>query len=195
MADGLLDTYLADGEGEYIKGFAGPFTMLVIADLLGVPEEDRGEFAENLHQAPGSGGGVGGTKGESLAHSPLEYLYQRFSELRRGPPARPARRRAHRPGHRHVPRRVDARGHRRGAGRRQPVRRRAGDHGAAAQHRAASCSPSDPELQQQLRERPRAGPQLRRGVPAVREPGQGRLPAVARRRPRWAASTCRPGPR
>jgi cytochrome P450 family 150 subfamily A5 len=80
MADGLLDTYLAAGEGEYIKGFAGPFTMLVIADLLGVPEEDRGEFAENLHQAPGSGGGVGGTKGESLGHSPLEYLYQRFSD-------------------------------------------------------------------------------------------------------------------
>ena len=80
MADGLLDTYLAEGEGEYIKGFAGPFTMLIIADLLGVPDEDRGEFAKNLHQAPGSGGGVGGTKGESLGHSPLEYLYQRFSE-------------------------------------------------------------------------------------------------------------------
>jgi cytochrome P450 len=79
MADGLLDAYLAPGEGEYIKGFAGPFTMLVIADLLGVPEEDRGEFAKNLHQAPGAGGGIGGTKGDSLGHSPLEYLYQRFS--------------------------------------------------------------------------------------------------------------------
>jgi cytochrome P450 len=79
MADGLLDTFLAPGEGEYIKGFAGPFTMLVIADLLGVPEEDRGEFAKNLHQAPGAGGGIGGTKGESLGHSPLEYHYQRFS--------------------------------------------------------------------------------------------------------------------
>jgi cytochrome P450 len=79
MADGLLDGFLAPGEGEYIKGFGGPFTMLVIADLLGVPEEDRGEFAKNLHQAPGAGGGVGGTGGEALGHSPLEYLYQRFS--------------------------------------------------------------------------------------------------------------------
>jgi cytochrome P450 family 150 subfamily A5 len=80
LADSVLDTYLAPGEGEYVKGFAGPFTMLVIADLLGVPEDDRGEFAKNLHQAPGAGGGVGSTGDESLGHSPLEYLYQRFSE-------------------------------------------------------------------------------------------------------------------
>jgi cytochrome P450 len=80
MADGLLDGFLAPGRGDYVKGFAGPFTMLVIADLLGVPDGDRGEFAENLHQAPGAGGGIGGTKGESLGHSPLEYLYQRFSD-------------------------------------------------------------------------------------------------------------------
>ena len=89
LADGLLDTFLVGGEGEYVKGFAGPFTMLVIADLLGVPEEDRADFAEALHQAPGSGGGVGSTAEESLGHSPLEYLYQRFTgyieERRRQP--------------------------------------------------------------------------------------------------------------
>jgi cytochrome P450 family 150 subfamily A5 len=79
MADGLLDGFLAPGEGEYVKGFAGPFTMLVIADLLGVPEEDRDDFAAALHQAPGAGGGVGGTDGEALGHSPLEYLYHRFT--------------------------------------------------------------------------------------------------------------------
>jgi cytochrome P450 len=89
LADGLLDTFLVGGEGEYVKGFAGPFTMLVIADLLGVPEEDRADFAEALHQAPGSGGGVGSTAEESLGHSPLKYLYQRFTgyieERRRQP--------------------------------------------------------------------------------------------------------------
>ncbi len=79
MADGLLDSFLVGGEGEYVKGFAGPFTMLVIADLLGVPEEDRGDFAAALHQAPGAGGGVGSTSDEALGHSPLEYLYRRFS--------------------------------------------------------------------------------------------------------------------
>jgi ferredoxin len=79
LADGLLDDFLVGTEGEVIKGFAGPFTMLVIADLLGVPEEDREDFAVALHQAPGAGGGVGSTGGGSLGHSPLEYLYRRFA--------------------------------------------------------------------------------------------------------------------
>jgi cytochrome P450 family 150 subfamily A5 len=79
LADGLLDAYLAQGEGEFIGEFAGPFTMLVIADLLGVPELDRAEFAEALQHRPPSDGGVGSTGGDAMAHSPLEYLYQRFS--------------------------------------------------------------------------------------------------------------------
>ena len=40
LADDILDDFLAPGEGEFIKGFAGPFTLRVIADLLGVPDED-----------------------------------------------------------------------------------------------------------------------------------------------------------
>ena len=47
----------------------------------------------------------------------------------------------------------------------------------------------DPELQQLLRERPRPHPELRRGVPAHREPGEGRLPARARDDGASAAST------
>ena len=38
LADQVLDEFLAPGEGDWIKGFAGPFTLLVIADLLGVPD-------------------------------------------------------------------------------------------------------------------------------------------------------------
>lgn len=46
LADDILDEFLApadarsktgSGEGEFIKGFAAPFTLRVIADLLGVP--------------------------------------------------------------------------------------------------------------------------------------------------------------
>jgi cytochrome P450 family 150 subfamily A5 len=75
LADEVLDTFLAPGQGEFIKGFASPFTLLVIADLLGVPEEDRNDFVDNIrHHA---GGGVGSTGG-SLAHSPLEFLYGQF---------------------------------------------------------------------------------------------------------------------
>jgi len=78
LADRVLDTFLAPGEGEFIKGFAGPFTLLVIADLMGVPEEDRAQFVKNIDRH--AGGGVGGTGKESLAHSPLEFLYGTFSD-------------------------------------------------------------------------------------------------------------------
>ncbi|WP_461059710.1 cytochrome P450 [Streptomyces pseudoechinosporeus] len=79
LADGLLDTYLAPGEGEFISGFAGPFTLLVIADLLGVPEEDRQDFMAKLQRRPQDGAGVGSTGDDTLHHSPLEYLYGRFT--------------------------------------------------------------------------------------------------------------------
>jgi cytochrome P450 len=78
LADGQLDTLLSGGEGEFIGDFAGPFTLLVIADLLGVPEQDRDNFARNLQQSH-SGGGIGGTGEETLAHNPLEFLYGQFS--------------------------------------------------------------------------------------------------------------------
>ncbi|MCV7157924.1 cytochrome P450 [Mycolicibacterium brisbanense] len=78
LADEVLDTYLAPGEGDFIKGFASPFTLLVIADLLGIPEEDRQGFVDGIKQH--SGGGVGSTSKASLAHSPLEFLYGQFSD-------------------------------------------------------------------------------------------------------------------
>jgi cytochrome P450 len=79
LADGLLDEFLAGGEGEFVGGFAGPFTMLVIADLLGVPEQDQDEFARALHGQPRSAGGVGSTGADTMAHNPLEFLYERFA--------------------------------------------------------------------------------------------------------------------
>ncbi|MEU6354362.1 hypothetical protein ABZ896_34395, partial [Streptomyces sp. NPDC047072] len=91
LADGLLDRYLAAGEGEFIGGFAGPFTLLVIADLLGVPEEDREEFMDRLQNRPRTEAGVGSTGDDGMHHSPLEFLYGRFAtyieERRREPRA------------------------------------------------------------------------------------------------------------
>jgi cytochrome P450 len=75
-ADTVLDPYIAAGGGDFIKGFAAPFTLAIIADLLGVPEEDRAEFAKRMDH---SQGGVGGTDNATMAHSPLEYLYEKFS--------------------------------------------------------------------------------------------------------------------
>ncbi len=78
LADEVLDDFLVGGEGEFIKGFAGPFTLLVIADLLGIPDEDREDFVNGIRQ--NSGGGIGSTSKESLSHSPLEFLYGQFSD-------------------------------------------------------------------------------------------------------------------
>jgi cytochrome P450 len=79
LADGALGDFLASGDGEFISGFAGPFTLLVIADLLGVPDEDRAELAAELRHGPESSGGIGSTGEDTMAHSPLEYLYARVT--------------------------------------------------------------------------------------------------------------------
>lgn len=78
LADSVLDTFLAPGEGEFISGFASPFTLLVIADLLGVPDEDRDAFVNNIER--NAGGGLGSTSAKALAHSPLEFLYGIFTD-------------------------------------------------------------------------------------------------------------------
>ncbi len=78
IVDEQLDVALtADGRSELIADFAAPVAMLVVADLLGVPEEDHPEFREAMLQSAGT---VGSTKGESMKHTPLEYLYGRFSD-------------------------------------------------------------------------------------------------------------------
>ncbi len=80
LADRMLDTFLAPGEGDVIADFAGPFTLYVIADLLGVPEADQEEFLDALQRNPRhEGPGVGSTDGESMGHNPIEFLYGKFS--------------------------------------------------------------------------------------------------------------------
>jgi cytochrome P450 family 150 subfamily A5 len=79
LADRQYDAVLTDGKCEFNDEFASPFAMLVIADLLGVPESDHADFERALlsgaHQ-----GTIGSSKGDSLGHSPLEYLYGRFTD-------------------------------------------------------------------------------------------------------------------
>jgi hypothetical protein len=49
----------------------------LLADLIGVPEEDRQDFLTAMLRP--KGGTVGGTGGDQMAHNPLAYLYERFS--------------------------------------------------------------------------------------------------------------------
>lgn len=80
LADQQIDTFLSRGECEFMDDFAQPFAVLVVADLLGVPAEDRIEFRKHLIRVERDSGGavVGGTDGE-VSHGPLEWLYDKFS--------------------------------------------------------------------------------------------------------------------
>jgi cytochrome P450 family 150 subfamily A5 len=78
-ADGQIDTYVDRGEFELIGDFAGPFTLYVIADLLGVPESEHETFREELQGGHHPERSIGSTGSGSMGHSPLEFLYDRFS--------------------------------------------------------------------------------------------------------------------
>jgi cytochrome P450 family 150 subfamily A5 len=76
LADQCLDDYFELGSGEFISGFAAPFTFLVITDLLGVPEGDRADLGASMLRNADEG--FGSTGEDSLSRSPLDFLYDRF---------------------------------------------------------------------------------------------------------------------
>jgi cytochrome P450 len=77
LADRQLDELVGNGRCEFISEFASPFAMLVIADLLGVPESDHAMFRKELG-AKRPGATVGSTE-QAMTHKPLEFLYERFT--------------------------------------------------------------------------------------------------------------------
>ncbi len=77
LADRQYDEALVDGSCEYVGDFGDPFAMLVIADLLGVPESDHEDFKDQLLSSTGT---IGSSRGDAMRHSPLEYLYGKFTD-------------------------------------------------------------------------------------------------------------------
>ncbi len=75
LVDRQLEEVLTDDHCEFISAFAGPYAMLVIADLLGVPEDEHEDFRRGLGQTKG----FGSTSGEVLDLKPLDFLYGRFT--------------------------------------------------------------------------------------------------------------------
>ena len=73
LAQRQLDSFLERGQGEFMGGYAKPFSMLVIADLLGVPEQDHRDFEAV------KGDQVVGALDDELAHNPLMWLDDRFT--------------------------------------------------------------------------------------------------------------------
>jgi cytochrome P450 len=77
LADRVIDEFAANGKVELIHEYGAPFAMLVVADLLGVPEEDHPTFRRELGQRPDRA--VGSTERDAMAHRPLEFLYEAFT--------------------------------------------------------------------------------------------------------------------
>jgi cytochrome P450 len=77
LADRQIDEFITRGECEFVYDYAGAFTLLVIADLLGVPESDHAQFRRELQGDRERQFGSGGDG--MVAHKPLEFLYERFT--------------------------------------------------------------------------------------------------------------------
>jgi cytochrome P450 len=87
LADQQLDEFIAAGRCEFISAFAQPFALLVVADLLGVPEEDFERFRVGF----GLGASPGSTEGgeRQVQGNPLAWLddwFARYVEDRRREP-------------------------------------------------------------------------------------------------------------
>ena len=76
LADRLLDEFLAGGGCEFVGQYAIPFTSVVIADLLGVPDEDRRRIREVFGQQQMAE--VGADERTVLADNPLAFIEDAF---------------------------------------------------------------------------------------------------------------------
>ncbi|MGV0815051.1 cytochrome P450 [Mycolicibacterium boenickei] len=74
LADQQLDTFVDRGSAEFLADYAKPFSLLVIADLLGVPSEDHQEFKAVF--ALETVGELG--KEAPTTHNPLQWLNDKF---------------------------------------------------------------------------------------------------------------------
>ena len=74
IADHCIDEFIGTGRCEVINDYGKPFTTLAIADLLGVPEEERDAVRGVL---AGSTIAVVGDE-HTLAVNPLEFLFGKF---------------------------------------------------------------------------------------------------------------------
>jgi cytochrome P450 len=92
LTDRQLDAILPLGTAEFNADYAQPYTLLVIADLLGVPEEDHAMLLDRrgIRQVPGAMGAQmpGGAdhpagpddRARAGGHNTLEIFYDYFSE-------------------------------------------------------------------------------------------------------------------
>ncbi|KUI29035.1 cytochrome P450 [Mycobacterium sp. GA-2829] len=79
LADRHIDEFIADGKCEFLAAYAKPFSLLVVADLLGVPEEDHEGFREAFGaERPGSR--IGALDHETIVTNPLAWADEKFAQ-------------------------------------------------------------------------------------------------------------------
>jgi cytochrome P450 len=86
LADQLIDEIADRGEVEFGAAFARPFTLLVIADLLGVPREHHKQFRGWLGGDKGNAGDPNGEHSGDRVFANLSPYFTRYIEERRASP-------------------------------------------------------------------------------------------------------------
>jgi cytochrome P450 len=87
LAEQLIDEIAPRDEVEFNAAYARPFTLLVIADLLGVPREDHPQFRRWLGGPQGNVGNPEGEHGGDQIFAKLAPYFARYIEERRGAPS------------------------------------------------------------------------------------------------------------
>jgi cytochrome P450 len=85
LADELIDEFADRGEVEFSAAYARPFTLLVVADLLGVPREDHETFRGWLGGGTAAGDPQGRQTGDQVFAN-LNPYFTRYIEERRAAP-------------------------------------------------------------------------------------------------------------
>jgi cytochrome P450 len=74
LADRLIDEFVDKGSCDFKSAYAAPFALQIIADLLGVPEEEHAKFRQMFAPAPG-------TANADFPADPLGFLDKVFAEF------------------------------------------------------------------------------------------------------------------
>ncbi len=75
LADQQLDEFVERGECEFLEAYSKPYSLLAVANLLGVPEADHDEFRAVF----GNSHTVGNLEHDPAAVNPLQFLDEKFS--------------------------------------------------------------------------------------------------------------------
>lgn len=87
LSDRVIDEFIARGSFDAVADYAQPYATLVIADLLGVPDEDRDKFRSMLGPIPGDMNRLMEMTENNPLHQIGMYFFNYISDRRNNPRA------------------------------------------------------------------------------------------------------------